>query len=88
MICIGMLKLKHTPHLDFPHISLPSLHDMEFSPVSNNTNDELLNDVVEDNEDNNWKLDERPDTDKLVKFWEEVQTDVQSDPEWFTFTND
>ena len=82
-----MLKLKHTYHLDFPHITLPSAMQLSVVP---NDDDELTQAIVEDpnTNDDTWQLVERPDMGELTKFWDDVQTDVQNDPEWFHFEED
>lgn len=83
-----MLKLKHTHHLELPHISLTN-HKMELSPVRID-NDELTQAIVEDPvaHDDTWELAERPDTEELTQFWSEVEADVAQDPEWFKFNED
>ncbi len=83
-----MLKMKHKHHLDFPHITL-SAHQMELSAVPID-NDELTQAIIDDpvTHDDVWELSERPDSTELTQFWDEVQADVASDPEWFKFSED
>lgn len=83
-----MLKLKHTYHLDFPHITW-SPKQMELSPVLAD-NDELTQAIERDNvaRDDAWELSERPDMGELTEFWNHVEQDVASDPQWFRFEND
>lgn len=83
-----MLKLKHSHHLDFPHITFrqPAI---EFSPAPAE-DDELLRAIEEDTamRDNAWELSERPDMGELTQFWSEVEADVANDPKWFSFAKD
>jgi len=78
-----MLKLKHKHHLDFPHIVFPLTHDMAFSAVAAD-DDYIANQQLHDD---NWQLDERPDTVELAQFWQTVENDVQNDPEWVHFSD-
>lgn len=83
-----MLKLKHTHHLNLPHLSLvPS--QMQLSPVTAD-NDELTQAIETDVQahDDVWQLSERPDIGELTAFWEEVVEDVSKDPTWFHFENE
>ena len=83
-----MLKLKHTHHLNLPHLNL-SVSPMQLSPVPID-DDELTQAIVSDTtaHDDQWELNERPDMGELTEFWSAVETDVQNDPEWFRFTED
>ena len=83
-----MLKMKHKHHLDFPHITL-SAHQMELSPVLADS-DELTQAILDDPiaHDDDWELNERPDTQELTQFWSEVEADVANDPKWFRFEED
>lgn len=83
-----MLKLKHSPHISLPSLSLMS-EPVHFSPVRID-NDELSQAIVSDVEsrDDAWELCERPDMGELTKFWSDVETDVANDPEWFTFNEE
>lgn len=62
---------------------------MAFEPVSVD-DDELTSAINNDplDNDNNWQLNERPDTNELIAFWSEVEQDVASDPTWFKFNED
>jgi len=83
-----MLHLKNKHHLDFPHITFPSLHSMQLSPVADD-DDELTAAIVNDpmDHDDNWQLGD-PDTKELEKFWSTVEEDVKNDPEWTDFSKD
>ena len=83
-----MLQLKNKHHLDFPHITFPSFHPMQLSPVADD-DDELTAAIVNDpvDHDNNWQLAD-PDTKELEKFWASVEDDVKNDPEWVHFSED
>ena len=84
-----MLKIKHKHHLDFPHFTFPLTHAMQFSPIAAD-DDDLIQDIQQtrDRQDNNWQLEERPDTEQLQAFWQQVEQDVQSDPEWVHFSEE
>lgn len=83
-----MLKMKHSYHLDFPHITFSAPQVMQFAPV-NGDNDELTQDVMSDPQthDNNWELVERPDTAELEQYWTNVREDIMHDPEWSNFAS-
>lgn len=83
-----MLKLKHSHHLDFPHITF-SGRQLEFSPLPAD-DDELTQAIEQDmiDRDNNWELSERPDMGELTRFWADVEADVANDPKWFSFAKD
>jgi len=78
-----MLKLKHKHHLDFPHIVFPLTHQMTFSSVTADDEDIAHQQL----HDNDWELDERPDTVELAQFWQQVETDVRNDPAWVRFSD-
>jgi len=82
-----MLKLKHSHHIELPHLSLPT-SPMQLSPVPID-NDELVQDIENDpaTHDDVWELAERPEMGELTQFWESVEADVQNDPEWFRFND-
>ena len=84
-----MLKIKHKHHLDFPHLTFPLTHGMQFSPVMAD-DDDLIQDIHQAiaQKDDNWELDERPDTNQLEQFWSRVEEDVLHDPEWVHFAQD
>jgi len=82
-----MLKLKHTHQL--PHFDFSFPHPLELAPVSAD-DDDLTRDIELDpvTHDNNWTLDERPDTNELESFWTQVESDLRQDPEWVDFGNE
>lgn len=78
-----MLKMKHKHHLDFPHFTFPLTHNLAFEKVS-------VDQQMEENiriHDDDWQLDERPDTAQLEQFWQRVEDDVSRDPEWVHFSD-
>jgi hypothetical protein len=83
-----MLKIKQKHHISLPHIQFSSA-PMVFEPVTAD-DDELTSAINNDplDSDNNWQLNERPDTNELVAFWTEVEQDVANDPKWFKFSED
>ena len=60
------------------------------APIPADDNDELTQAIASDpiDHDNNWTLDERPDTSELEAFWSEVARDLKKDPEWTDFANE
>lgn len=83
-----MLKIKPTHHFTMPDLGLRS-QSMQLSAIPDD-GDELTQAIVNDvaDRDNNWELSERPDMGELTQFWTDVETDVQNDPEWFTFNDE
>jgi len=83
-----MLKIKRGYRFTMPDLSLRS-QTMQLSMIPND-GDELTQAIVNDgaDRDNNWELSERPDMGELTQFWTDVETDVQNDPEWFTFNDE
>jgi hypothetical protein len=82
-----MLKLKNKHHLELPHFSFSIPHQMQLSPVVAD-DDELASAINNDpiDHDNNWVLGD-PDTQELEKYWQKVERDLKSDPEWVDFSN-
>ncbi len=82
-----MLKLKH--HIHLPSWTLGSHTPLHLAPVpvNDNDNDELTQAIAADpaDHDDNWTLEERPDTRELESFWSEVTTDLKKDPDWTDF---
>ena len=80
-----MLKLKH--HFHLPEITFGVHAPLELAPVSLDDDDELAQAIAADpfDHDNNWSLEERPDTSELESFWKNVESDLKSDPEWVDF---
>jgi len=79
-----MLKLKHSLHL--PEISFDSHPPLELAPIQID-DDELSQAIAHDavDHDDNWTLDERPDTQELESFWAQVTDDLKKDPDWVDF---
>lgn len=79
-----MLTIKHKPNISFPAIASLS-GPMRFSPATNDS-DELLTDLDTQfaDQDDQWTLTERPDSEQLEHFWDEVVADVRKDPDWIT----
>lgn len=73
-----MLKLKHSFHL--PRIAFDSHPPLTLAPVPVD-DDELTQAIAADpaDHDNNWTLEERPDTGELESFWTEVVRDLQNE---------
>lgn len=84
-----MLKLKHTYHLDFPHITFTMPHSMSLTDVPTD-DDELARAIVDDpiDHDDNWQLTDRPDTEELEQYWTTVEDEIKSDPEWVDFAKE
>lgn len=81
-----MLKLKQ--HFHLPSIAFDSHPPLQLAPVpADDDNDELTQAIAADpiDHDNNWTLDERPDTTELESFWAEVTRDLKKDPGWGKF---
>lgn len=75
-----MLTLKH--HFHLPIISFDTHPPLELTPVPVlDDNDELAQSITNDpiNYDDNWTLDERPDTNQLEAFWNTVTDDLKHD---------
>lgn len=77
-----MLKIKQKFHLSLPRFSLWP-HTLQFSPPSPE-NDELIEaiDTETAERDDDWQLEERPDTTALTQYWEKVEDDIEHDPKW------
>jgi hypothetical protein len=84
-----MLKIKQTFHLSFPHIQLRRTQPVQFTPVTDD-NDELTQAIATDTaqHDDEWELDERPDTTQLEAYWDEVEDDIEHDPKWIKFSDE
>ncbi len=82
-----MLKIKQKHSLTLPHIYL-SHREMQFATAPLD-NDEISDEIREmhESDDYNWRLDERPDSEQLAAYWNQVEEDVRNDPEWFTFAD-
>lgn len=76
-----MLKIKQKFHLSLPHPSLP--HKLQFSPIEPEDDEliEAINGEMTETDDD-WQLDERPDTNQLTQYWDKVEDDIQHDPKW------
>ena len=75
----------HSSHNKPPQIWQSRGPGLEFSPVPVE-DDELLNAIEAQHE--TWTLEQTPDTNRLARFWSEVQSDLHSDPTWNTFATD
>ncbi|HET6622346.1 MAG TPA: hypothetical protein VFG56_00225 [Candidatus Saccharimonadales bacterium] len=84
-----MLVLKHKHHLDFPHLTFNLPRAMSLSPVMAD-DDTLVKSIDRDADelDNNWTLNERPDSSDLERFWQRVTSEIKTDPDWVDFTVD
>jgi hypothetical protein len=83
-----MLKIKHTHHISLPHLQFSNA-PMAFEPVT--ADDDELTTAIDNqplDSDDNWQLNERPDTNELVAYWTEVEQDVANDPKWIKFSED
>lgn len=82
-----MLHLKH--HMHLPEIKFDMQPPLELEPVLAD-DDELTLAIGADpiDHDDNWSLDERPDTSQLESFWSEVTDDLKSDPDWTDFAKE
>lgn len=82
-----MLSIEPKHHFTLP--LLTTLQPMRFSPVVDD-DDELTEAIAKDSNehDDDWQLEETPDTNKLYEFWSEVESDVANDPNWFTFAEE
>ena len=58
--------------------------------LDDDTSNELLQAIVDDpsRQDDNWELEDRPDSGVLEQFWNKVEDDIHTDPTWFHFSND
>jgi len=47
-------------------------------------NDELIQAIDDETvtSDDNWQLEERPDTKELTQYWDKVEDDIEHDPQW------
>lgn len=81
-----MLKIKKSLSLSLPSLGVNASKPMQLSPISSDE-DELVRavDADPDDHDDNWELNDRPDTAELEQFWTSVEEDVRKDPTWFTF---
>lgn len=84
-----MLKIKQTFHLSLPHLRLRRSQSVQFTQVIDDT-DELTQAIVTDPaaHDDEWELDERPDTSQLEAYWDEVEDDIEHDPKWIKFSDE
>lgn len=81
-----MLKINHSHHIDFPHLSLGVPHEMQLSQVPVDQ-DELVQDIAHDvvDHDDNWELTERPDGNELALY---LQNIVSEDPDKINFASE
>jgi hypothetical protein len=59
------------------------------SPVSGE-DDELIHEIEVQSvvNDDAWTLTATPNADNLERYWNRVENDIRSDPEWFEFAED
>lgn len=80
-----MLKIKQKFHIPLPHFTGTGLlpHAMQLSSEEPE-NDELIEAINEEAvmHDDEWKLEERPDTKELTQYWNKVEDDIEHDPQW------
>lgn len=52
--------------------------------------DELIQAIDTDHKgvDDAWELKNEPDVAGIDNFWNTVSTDLQNDPDWYSFSND
>lgn len=83
-----MLKLKKHHTITIPSFLTPA-HHMQMSPVTSD-DDELIDSIDNDqrNHDDNWTLEQRPDTEELTSYWNTVEKDIANDPQWIRFDDD
>lgn len=76
-----MLQIKQKFHLVLPHVTVP--HKLQFSQVTPE-DDELIEaiDTETPEHDDDWQLEERPDTKELSQYWAKVEDDIRHDPKW------
>lgn len=79
-----MLKLSKHHYLSLPEFGLSMPRKMQLEPIPVDDGDELTQAISRDSaeHDDNWELSERPDTNELESYWQHVEADMQSDPEW------
>lgn len=77
-----MLQIK-SRHFYHPERS----HTLALSPVSDDESDELIR-AIDDSHEEPWRLDPTPDVGSLTNFWNDVEHDIQRDPEWVNFSDD
>ena len=84
-----MLQIKQKLHLKFPRFRFGSQREITFAPVLDD-DDELTQAISNEQfqHDDEWVLDERPDTSRLSAYWAEVENDIAHDPEWTTFSDE
>ena len=78
-----MLKIKQKFHISPPHFTGFLPHTMQLSS-QRPENDELIEAIDEETvtSDDNWRLEERPDTKELTQYWNKVEDDIEHDPQW------
>ncbi len=54
-------------------------------PLDNGLRDEITS---EQRDPEAITLEEGPDGDRLADFWSTVESDIQQDPDWFTFSEE
>lgn len=84
-----MLKLSKHHYLSLPDFGSVLPHSMHLESVVNDS-DALTQAILHDpiDHDDNWELVERPDMRELTSYWEQVEHDLLTDPEWQPLSNE
>ena len=77
-----MLTIKKHHHIHIPSFS-NTARPMQLSPVV--TDDDELIAAIDGADNDHWTLEQRPDADELMRYWNRVEADIASDPEWVHF---
>lgn len=82
-----MLKIKRSFHT--PSLLNRSSTQLALSSVSSE-DDELIQAIESDQRvhDDDWTLTPSPDAVDLENYWDKVERDIESDPEWFKFADE
>lgn len=82
-----MLKIKKSFHT--PSLLGKSSPQLALSSVSSE-DDELIQAIESDQRvhDDDWTLTPTPDAVDLENYWDKVERDIESDPEWFKFADE
>lgn len=63
---------------------MPLFNKLQYSPVENDSNEDTK--LPSKKNDDNFDLHEQISESDLDDFWNNVEKDIQQDPEWFKFT--
>jgi len=83
-----MLKITRSHHFALPHTMRGARPLLLSTPGTES--DELIKSIENDRatHGNDWTLTGDPDVKGLEKFWNKVESDIASDPEWFQFADE